>query len=236
MHSMARRAAASFTEGDACLAPGAGAWPAQRHGMHRACPDAHLREHADHLLAGATDRVLLPLGGASADTAWLARRFREVVGVELDEVPVQAWCEGHGGRYSRSERDGLVCYRAGRVTLYAADLFALHPDQVGTFDCIDDRDALATLPPQTRPRYVRHLARLLSPGGRLLLVTRTYDQDRVGGPPFSISPEEVRALYRQDFRVEGDRPAALTALPARFDGVPLRTTVWRLTRKPLIRA
>jgi hypothetical protein len=42
---------------------------------------------------------------------------------------------------------------------------------------------------------VAHLPTLLSPKAKLLLITLHYDAE--GGPPFSVSPEEIAQSYPQ---------------------------------------
>ena len=59
-----------------------------------------------------------------------------------------------------------------------------------------DRASLIALPPDMRASYVRHLADILPPATRILLVTVDYPQQEMQGPPFSVSSDEVEALYR----------------------------------------
>ena len=79
------------------------------------------------------------------------------------------------------------------VAIAVGDFFHTTVDVLGTFDGVYDRAALIALPPEMRSRYVAHLRSLVRPGGRVLLVT--LDFDAAGGPPFSVTEEEVRTLY-----------------------------------------
>jgi thiopurine S-methyltransferase len=45
------------------------------------------------------------------------------------------------------------------------------------------------------------LARILSPGTAILLVTMEYPQEQMSAPPFSVAEAEVRALYQDAFDV-----------------------------------
>ncbi len=46
------------------------------------------------------------------------------------------------------------------------------------------------------------MAELQKPGTRSLLVTLTYNQSDMNGPPFSVSEEDVNKLYSDSFSVE----------------------------------
>jgi SAM-dependent methyltransferase len=58
----------------------------------------------------------------------------------------------------------------------------------------------SAIDPGRREEYVRTVRRLLKPGG--LLIALFYAHGRPGGPPFTTSEEEVRALFREDFTIE----------------------------------
>lgn len=46
-----------------------------------------------------------------------------------------------------------------------------------------------------RPDYVQILLTLVPPGRRILLITLDYPQAEMSGPPFSVSADEVWALF-----------------------------------------
>lgn len=65
-------------------------------------------------------------------------------------------------------------------------------------DAVWDRGALVAVAPDMRRRYARVVAERIAPGGRMLLVTVSYDERDAGadaGPPFSVPEREVRRLY-----------------------------------------
>ena len=56
----------------------------------------------------------------------------------------------------------------------------------------------------------------LPAGARTLLVTFEYDQTLMGGPPFAVTPDEVRALYSAGANVELLERADVLAENERF--------------------
>jgi thiopurine S-methyltransferase len=65
---------------------------------------------------------------------------------------------------------------------------------------IYDRAALIALPKEMRSKYVDHLQKVLSPAVNILLVTLEFDQET--GPPFSVSADEVEALFGERFEIK----------------------------------
>lgn len=169
-------------------------WQGGQIGFHRA--DANPRLIANHQRAlGDSLRVLVPLCGKSVDLEWLVVRGHDVVGVELSELAAREFFSERGFTPECSIRGPFVEYRYGGVTILVGDFFAATPELLGYFDGVYDRAAMIALPEEMRARYVSHLPTLLSPKARMLLVTLHYDAP--GGPPFDVSPEEVRKSYPQ---------------------------------------
>lgn len=63
-----------------------------------------------------------------------------------------------------------------------------------------DRASLIALPKPTRQRYAFHLAQLVPPGARGLLVSLTRGDEKAG-PPYSVSNNEVEQLFSPNFRL-----------------------------------
>lgn len=166
-------------------------WQEQRIGFHRDDPNPRLVEHAR--VFSDVVRVLVPLCGKSVDLEWLAVHGFEVVGVELSELAARAFFAERGIEPERTERGAFVEYRHGAIAIWVGDFFATDPEQLGYFEGVYDRAAMIALPADLRARYAAHLPTLLTPKAKLLLVTLHYDAE--GGPPFSVSPEEVARSY-----------------------------------------
>lgn len=166
-------------------------WEKGRIGFHRADANPRLVEH--HRALGDAIRVLVPLCGKSADLEWLVVHGFEVVGIELSELAAQAFFSERGITPERREQGRFVRYQHGNVTILCGDFFAAQADELGAFDGVYDRAAMIALPEELRARYCEHLQTLLAPKAKLLLVTLHFDA--LGGPPFSVSPEEVAQAY-----------------------------------------
>ena len=157
-----------------------------------------LLRHEDRLMGGvAPQRVLVPLCGKSLDMAWLASRGHHVIGVELAEKALHAFYRENGLEVHIEDDPPFRVFRGAGVTTYAGDLFDLEPRRVGRFRVAYDRAALIALPAGERPRYAAHLLSLLEPGARLLLITLDYDPGEMEGPPYTVSPAEVKLLFGQ---------------------------------------
>jgi thiopurine S-methyltransferase len=163
-------------------------------GFHR--PEANPRLVANQPRAfGDCVRILVPLCGKSFDLEWLAVHGYEVVGVELSELAAKAFFAERSIEPTQSELGPFTAYRHGAITILVGDFFAAEPDALGHFEGVYDRAAMIALPPELRARYVAHLPTLMTPKGKLLLVTLHYDAE--GGPPFDVSPQEVERSYAQ---------------------------------------
>lgn len=105
-------------------------------------------------------------------------------------------------------------------------------------DAVWDRGALVAVAPDMRDRYARVVAERIAPGGRMLLVTVSYDEKEAGadaGPPFSVPDNEVRRLYEPlglSVRSLGSEECLETAPPRMRERLAsMRETVY-LVEKP----
>ena len=185
-------------------------WQRNEIGFHRDSVHPALDKHWSEVCHGKTNPVLVPLCGKSIDMIWLARQGHPVVGVELDRGAVEAFFEEAGMTPVIDERGRLPSFSAGGVTILVGDFFEF--DCPGQFGLVYDRAALIALPPEMRPRYLAHLASLLTPGARGLLVTLEYQQSSMQGPPFSVMPTELAGNRDLEFRCL-ERHEALAAHP-----------------------
>lgn len=169
-------------------------WQAGHIGFHRQDANPALLRHHGRVLSECV-RVLVPLCGKSVDLEWLVVEGHEVVGIELSELAAQAFFAERGFTPERREQGPFVAYQHGNVTILTGDFFAATEENVGLFDGVYDRAALIALPEELRARYTQHLATLLTPKAKMLLLTLHFDA--ANGPPFSVSPEEVQQRYAQ---------------------------------------
>lgn len=84
------------------------------------------------------------------------------------------------------------------------DIFDLVPEFAGQFDYVVEHTCFCAIEPSLRTAYVDLVASLLKPGGELLALFFTHD--RLGGPPFGSTPEQIRQLFEPKFTVLSLRP------------------------------
>lgn len=208
-------------------------WQQNQIGFHQDTPTPLLQKHWPALGVPADARVFVPLCGKSLDLAWLAGQGYRVLGVELSQIAVDAFFAEHGlvpeiedTRYGRH-------HRAGGIELICGDAFGLDAGLLAGCSAVYDRAALVALPPAMRQRYAGELHARLPSGCRGLLITLEYPQQDRDGPPFSVSEDEVRALYADAWSVDLlERRAIPAGHPGFVNGASrLETAVFRLHRQ-----
>jgi len=151
-------------------------------------------------------KVFVPLCGKSKDMLWLSQNNYKVFGVECSERAVRDFFEENALNYRHAEKDQHALYlssdQAAAIEVFQGDFFALQQEDLNDVTDVFDRASLIALPLEMRERYVEKMAELLKPGMRSLLVTLTYDQSKMNGPPFSVSEENVHDLYSDNFFIE----------------------------------
>jgi thiopurine S-methyltransferase len=197
-------------------------WREGRIGWHEEGGNASLKKH----WKASGRRVLVPMCGKTVDMLWLEEQGNSVAGVELSDIAARAFFEENGLQYTIREGT-LPAYTAlGRdITIFCGDLFAFdEPGFTGWYD----RGAFVATPAEQRPAYAEHIDALLAPGACRLLITLEYDDSIAAGPPFSISPEEIRRYWPDLQRV--DRYDDIDNGPPKFRDAGLAEmfeTIWR---------
>lgn len=133
-------------------------------------------------------RVLVPGCGRGHDARLLAARGWEVVGVDFAPAAVTA-------ARALARREGVP------VEFLERDLFTLDRDHARAFDGVWEYTCFCAIDPRRRRDYVRTMARLLRPGGWLLACFFPL-RGAAAGPPFPVTPDEVRRLFAPPFRIE----------------------------------
>ena len=182
-------------------------WAEGRTGFHMGKPHAHLEDFEQQWLGEGPHTVLVPLAGKTEDIPWLLSRGHQVVAVELVPHAVAAYHADRGVEAQRSAEGPYEVWRSPGLTYLQGDIFYLGPAHLlaqdgSPVDRVWDRAAIIALPPELRARYAALLLERLAPGTRTLMVTLSYDQAVMDGPPFSVPDEEVRRLFRESARLE----------------------------------
>lgn len=175
-------------------------WHNGQIGFHKNTVNPLLARHFSRLALPAGKRVFVPLCGKSLDLGWLRRSGYHVIGAELSELAVEQLFEQLGLKPSVSRVGRCTHYRADHIDIFVGDVFDLDAATVGTVDAVYDRAALVALPPAMRERYSTHLVALTEAAPQLLICF-AYDQQRMDGPPFSITPDKVEHHYAAHYEL-----------------------------------
>ncbi len=198
-------------------------WQEGRIGFHEGRVNPMLAKYLGRLGLAPGARVLLPLCGKSCDLAWLRERGYRPVGAELSPIAIAELFDEMGLVPRVTSAGPLKRHEAGGVEVFEGDIFDLTAAALGPVDAVFDRAALVALPDAMRPGYAAHVSAIAGHAPQLL-VTFVYDQAAMDGPPFSVTGDEVAALYGADYAVEllDDRE-----VPGGLKGVvPARAETW----------
>lgn len=220
-------------------------WQRGETGFHQAGPNPYLGyyygEKGPAPEKRANLRVFVPLCGKSLDMLWLSQNGYSVLGVECSPIAVQDFFNSQDMAYQKIEVSGHTKYvpekhsaSRSRLEILQSDFFALSKADLGNFTDVFDRAALIAMPVELREKYVTKMTELQEPGTRTLLVTLTYPQDEMSGPPFSVSEQEVSKLYGDGFSVEKLLVKNILQDEPRFQERGLTSlveTVYKLIRK-----
>ena len=187
-------------------------WHNDEIGFHQPEVNPRLIKHWPQLRLPEESRVLVPLCGKSLDLAWLARQGHQVIGAELSEVALSAFCREHGLEPVITHHGPFQHWQAGAYTFFCGDFLALTPELLGPVDAVYDRAALIALPPSMRPRYVARLRQLAGTAPQLLIALE-YRQELMNGPPFAVLEDEVRGLYQAHTVIRLDETDVLADQP-----------------------
>jgi len=206
-------------------------WAADKIGFHRTETNPLLMRHWASMGVDPGSRVFVPLCGKSLDMVWLADVGHDIVGVELSPLAIRDFFSEQGMSPSSTQPDGFLRLQAGAITLFSGDFFELSPRQVQPVGAVYDRGALIALPEDMRKLYAATLAELAP--APILLITTNYDQSEMPGPPFAVTPTEVRSLYEDRYEIQVlEGPVDIMDQEPKFGerGVTsLEATVFRLT-------
>lgn len=175
-------------------------WQTSRIGFHQSQVNQQLQRYWQALAVPEQAEVLVPLCGKSLDMHWLAEQGHSIAGFELSPLAVRDFFADAGFIPRQQRLEHYLCWQAAGFSLFEGDFFQAESLNK-RYDAAYDRAALIALPEPVRSLYARLMARLLHPGGRLLLVTVEYTPPQSDTPPFSISEAEVRRLFAPCFEI-----------------------------------
>ena len=183
-------------------------WKEKRIGLNQPKVNPLLIKYFSDLKMATGSRIFIPLCGKSIDMIWLANQGFDMVGVELVESAVQEFFAENNISYTIKVHDknsNIKCYQgqlSGQtIALWVADIFMLRTNDVGRVDAVYDRAALIAMPEELRLQYSQQVIDL-SQNAPQLLLTLNYDQNERGGPPFSISHEQIQQYYSAHYQIQ----------------------------------
>jgi thiopurine S-methyltransferase len=170
-------------------------WRINQIGFHQAVVDRNLRACWPDLSVPKDCRVFVPLCGKSLDLLWLCAQGHAVIGIELSDIALQAFCLEQGVAARRRVLPDFDRYETPHLELLKGDFFALTPELLGNVAAVYDRAALISWAPQLRTRYLERMVAITEARTETLLITLEYPQSQFPGPPFSVDGDEVQRLY-----------------------------------------
>ena len=177
-------------------------WQQGRTGFDQAEPHRWLEQHWSSLGVASDATVFVPLSGKTVDMVWLAEQGHQIIGVEVSEIAVVGFFEMVALTPTVETIGPMSVYRAGPYELWRGDLFEVPATVFDGVDVVYDRASIVALPPQIRRRYVDTLTTQLRGEVPWYLVSFTYDQTEMDGPPFSVSLDEINDLFAEEFDIE----------------------------------
>jgi thiopurine S-methyltransferase len=173
-------------------------WESNEIGFHQRAVNPLLAEYINVLSLVEGERLFLPLCGKTLDITWLLSKGYRVAGAELNKPAVEQLFSELGVEPRISAMGKLDCYSAENIDIFVGDIFDLSSEILGDVAAIYDRAALVALPEMMREKYRSHLLEITHTAPQLLL-TFEYDQAALEGPPFSISPDDVKQYYSDKY-------------------------------------
>ncbi len=176
-------------------------WENQQIGWHRHVYNDLMVKHWPKINAPKDGSVLVPLCGKTLDMLWLAQQGHEVVGLEMVQQAVDAFFAENNLEVKRVEHNDFCEFSSPPIAILQGNVFDL-PDGTKQCDAWYDRAAMIAINPSLREDYVNLIRNQTKLGAVGLLITFTYPQEQMEGPPFSLTDGDVVSFYSSGFEVE----------------------------------
>jgi len=191
------------------------AWVDGRTAFHQGQTSPHLVRHLPLLNIKENDHILLPLCGKTLDLLYLQDMNLKVTGIEISELAIEQFQAEHPREYKRAQKNNFTVYQNQKLEIWNGDFFEFHSEITSPIHYVFDRAAMVALPFELRKQYAQKLCEFLKLGAKLLLVTFEYPQEKVQGPPFSVTRSEVEIFYKE-FKVQEIYREAATVTGPKF--------------------
>lgn len=205
-------------------------WITGQTGWHRSAFSELLLKHWPSLELNSKCEVFVPLCGKSLDMIWLAENGHTITGVEFAKPAVETFFQENEIEHEITKYSDYQKFSGEKFTILNSDFFDLESGIIHA-DAWYDRAAMIAVKPNLRRDYVNQIRRFTKVGAVGLLITYTYPQKEMEGPPFSLEDEDVYNLFNDGFNVkpleridlEDERERGLSRISS---------TVFKITRIP----
>ncbi len=201
-------------------------WTRNDIAFHQSDYNALMVKHFPGLGLADGAHVFVPLCGKTRDIGWLLSQGYRVTGAELSAAAVEALFADLGITPQITQDGALIRYATAALVVFVGDVFALSARALGPVQAVYDRAALVALPNDIRARYAAHIIAATDRAPQLVL-TFTYDQAQMAGPPFSITADMIADLFDRDYALKLCEVAPLPD-PGLKGRVPATENAWRL--------
>ena len=172
-------------------------WRKGTTGWHRSDINPQLIENINQLFEARSQKIFVPLCGASLDMKYLIDQRFHVVGVELSSLAIDRFFNENQIEYKVSKVEDFDLYKGKNIEIYCGDFFKLKKNYLYDASCVYDRAALIALNPDLQKKYVGHLKEILPNSSKILLLTMFYPQKEMEGPPYSVGDDDVNDLFSE---------------------------------------
>ncbi len=176
-------------------------WSQNDIGFHQDDFNALMVKHFGGLDLRDGAHVFVPLCGKTRDIAWLLQEGFRVTGAELSQTAVEDLFADLSLTPVVTQDGALLRFATPELVVFVGDIFDVTQHALGAVDAIYDRAALVALPADVRARYAKHLI-AVTEGATQFVLTFTYDQTTMNGPPFSITADMIVDLYDQHYALK----------------------------------
>ena len=172
-------------------------WRKGTTGWHRSDINPQLIENINQLIDARSQKIFVPLCGASLDMKYLINQGFHVVGVELSPLAIDRFFNENQIEYKVSKVGDFDLYQGKNIDIYCGDFFKLKRDYLDEVSFVYDRAALIALNPDLQKKYALHLKAILPICSKILLLTMFYPQNEMEGPPYSVGDDDVEDLFSE---------------------------------------
>ena len=199
-------------------------WQSNDIAFNQMKPNSFMQRYFSTLRLKPGSQILVPLCGKSIDMVWLSDMGFQVLGIELSETACESFFKEHDIPVTKTNEHGYTKFTSENITLLAGDIFSFDQSIIGNVDAVYDRAALIALTVDLRKQYVEHISSLIEPDTPVFLITMSYVQDQMMGPPFSVDREEVNQLFMPSFSIELIESKIIHDVPEHLSNKGLKKT------------